>query len=175
MADHNNVTKLLAAWISGIQDVENTLQQLLTMRGVDDAIGAQLEVLGRIVGAGREGHTDDVYRRRIRARIAANRSKGTIADVIRVANLVVYDDDATCVVKNQGAAAYVLEVDGIAFAFADSLVLLGLLADATSAGVRVIAESNASPPEDAFCFDGRGFAAFADPSDGGALSSAVSS
>lgn len=160
MADQNNITRLLTAWLSGVQDVENVLQQLYSNRSIDTAVGYQLEVLGRLVGQGREGLSDDIYRRRIRARVSANRSKGTISEIIKVADLVVNDVNATLVVKNQGAAGYVLQVADIAFSLMDSLVLRDMLADSTAAGVRVIVETNADVPSSAFNFSdgpGKGF------------------
>lgn len=151
MAD-NNITKLLRAWFTCIQDVENALQQLYILRRIDSATGAALDVLGKIVKQPREGRVDDDYRRYIRARIRVNRSTGTIRDVLSVADLVVYDDAATLTIKNQGTAAYVLRVDDVALSFANSQILLTMVALATSAGVRVIVESNADLPANAFNF-----------------------
>jgi hypothetical protein len=176
--DENNIKRLLRCWISGVQSVEDALTQLALMRRIDTATGAQLDVLGRIVGQRRGGREDATFRRYIRARIRANKSRGTIGDVIKVAALVVGDEDAAIVLRNEGRAAYSLVVDGVPLAFVDSLVVLDLVRAATAAGVRVIVESNAGEPADAFAFEGgigKGFSAFADPSDGGALSSASSS
>lgn len=138
----NNITKLLRAWLAGVQDIENALQQLLTMRFIDTAVGVQLDVLGNIVGQGRDGLVDATYRRYIRARISANRSKGTIADAIRVADLVVYDDASYLNVRNYGRASYALIVEDIIIDNYDVIqALIMFLRAASSAGVRPIAET----------------------------------
>lgn len=149
-ADDNNIRKLLKCWLSPAQYLEGVLQQLYSERSIDTAIGAQLDVLGRLVGQARDGLNDDTYRRYIRARISVNRSKGRIQDIIRVADLVVDDVHARFNLKNQGRAAYVLKIEDVATTFALSLVVLDLVKDATAAGVRVIIESNADVPANAF-------------------------
>jgi hypothetical protein len=155
--DENNIKKLLRSWLSGVQTVEVALEQLLTLRAIDTAEGAQLDVLGKVVGQGRGGLVDDDYRRYIRARVRANRSHGTVRDVLAVANLVINDDDAYVEIEQQGNAAYVLKVDDIPFSFSNSLILLQMVTRATSAGVRVIVETNADTPENSFnLLDGPG-------------------
>lgn len=141
----NNIVKLLSALIAPAQDLENTFQQLRTMRNVDTAEGVQLDVLGRLVGQGRGGMDDDTYRRMIRARISVNRSKGTIRDAITVAILVVDDDDANIVVDNQGHAAFVLRVDDAPLPDSVANILIGMLRDTVAAGVRVILEWSPQP------------------------------
>ena len=145
-ADDNNIRKLLKCWLAASQYLEGVLQQLYSERGIDTAEGNQLDVLGRLVGQGRAGLDDDTYRRRIRARITANRSKGNIEEILRVTDLIVFDDAATYVLENQGAAAYVLRVEDIAITLALAEILVGMLRDATSAGVRVIVEYSSLAP-----------------------------
>lgn len=42
--------KYLQLLISSLNDVENMFKQLLQQRGLDEAVGEQLDVIGRIVG-----------------------------------------------------------------------------------------------------------------------------
>lgn len=149
----NNITKLLTGLLTPAQDVENAFQQLLTQRQVNTAEGAQLDVLGRLVGQSRGGMDDNAYRRMIRARISVNRSKGVIRDVITVALLVVGDDDATITVDNQGAAAFVLRVDDAPLADGVAELLINMLRDTVAAGVRVILEWSPEPVEDWLILD----------------------
>jgi len=156
----NNIQKLLTAWLAPFQDIENCLQQLVTERSVDDSVGAQLDVLGKIVGQSRLGQDDDLYRRYIRARISANRSKGRISDILRVSDLIVYDDAATYVLDNEGAAAYVLRVEGTTVTIPVLQALAYFLRSATSAGVRSMVQGNQNPATSAFNFSngpGKGF------------------
>ncbi len=148
-----NIAKLLRALLAPSQDLENALQQLLTERGIDNAVGAQFDILGSVAGQPRNGLDDDTYRRYVRARIMVHRSSGNIEDVLRVADLFVYDDDAVYVVDNQGAAAYVLRVNGIALPDATAALLAQFLQTASSAGVRVIVEYSAEDPSTWFQWD----------------------
>lgn len=112
-ANENNIRKLLRVWLSGVQGLEYALQQLYTERNIDNAIGAQLDVLGVIVGQPRNGLIDDTYRRHIRARISANRSKGTLKDLLTVADLVVFDDNAYYHVRRQRGGALHFKVEDV--------------------------------------------------------------
>lgn len=155
----SNTQKAIRALLSPAPDLVIAMHQVLTLRSVDNALGAQLDVLGRIVGRPRNGITDDeVYRRLVRAQISANKSDGTNADILTIARLVVADPDATFVLRNEGAAGFVLAVGGIALDEDIAAVLLELLLRATSGGVRLLLEYATSPPEDVFRFDsGPGF------------------
>lgn len=148
-----NIAKFIEAILTPAQDVENALQQLFTERQIDVAVDAQLDVIGKLVGEHRSGLSDDIYRRRIRARIATHKSAGTVNDIVRIADLIVYLDDAVYEVDNQGSATYVLRVTGVAVDADVSLVLLEFLQKATSAGVRVILEHSADDPDDWFKWD----------------------
>lgn len=75
---------LLCAYLDQCQTLEDTWWALYTERGIDTAVGAQLNILGDIVGAPRAGRTDDEYRAYIRGVIAANRSLGKASSIARV-------------------------------------------------------------------------------------------
>jgi hypothetical protein len=70
-----------------VQDVENVLWDIIELRRLDVATGAQLDALGKLVGERRIGRNDTDYRTGIRIRIRVNRSKGRTVDVIDVAML----------------------------------------------------------------------------------------
>ncbi|MGN6108545.1 MAG: hypothetical protein ACTHU0_25795 [Kofleriaceae bacterium] len=184
MDEENNIRKLLRAWATGLQDVQNALVQLLTLRGIDVAVGAQLDVLGKKVGQPRNGLSDDVYRRYIRARIIANRSRGSIGDVLRVADLVIYDDVAYLHLKQYGHASFELIVER--FVLDDRALLIALLSflRATAAvGVRPIARTWPLPEDELMVFDGTngtgvgavglGFGNALDPTEGGAIANVM--
>lgn len=136
----NNITKLLRALVGPGQTVEDALQQLYSERRVDTAIGEQLDVLGRLVGQARNGMVDADYRRLIRARISVNRSKGTISDIITVSDLVVNDVLVTHQIDNQGIAALVIRLTGAPVTAAIAALLIPMLRDTVSAGVRILVE-----------------------------------
>lgn len=83
------VMALLASWLSEVQQVENALWAILTQRGVANAVGAQLDVLGKLVGQPREGRSDDVYRLWVTARILVLRSSGQTEQLIAIAKKLV--------------------------------------------------------------------------------------
>lgn len=91
MAD-NNITKFLRAVLVQCQNFEDTVLALLLQRVIDNAVGAQLDLLGKLAGQARNGLEDVDYRRYIRARVAAHNSDGLISDVIKVVRLILKDE-----------------------------------------------------------------------------------
>lgn len=147
--------RFLAALLEPAAEIESALHQMIAMRRLDDAVGVHLETIGDLVGQDREGFDDDTYRRLIRARIAANRSDGTLDDLIRVATLVVWDDDARFWADHLIGAELVFRVEGVALSDAIAGVLLRLLRIAVGAAIRLVLEWWTDDDEDAlFTFDG---------------------
>lgn len=146
MAESNTQT-VIRILLGPAQELEATMMAVLTQRTVDNAVGAQLDVIGRRVGRARQGVTDDeIYRRYVRAQITANKSDGLIDDILTVVDLVVHDDAAVLVLKNQGAAAYAVEIGGVAITDAIAQVVIALVRKATSAGVRSLVEYTTADP-----------------------------
>ncbi len=79
---------LLASYLDEFQDIENANYGLLTLRTLDDAVGAQQDIIGKIVGRARNGLSDDDYRTVLRAQIVANNSRGNPEDLIKILVLV---------------------------------------------------------------------------------------
>jgi hypothetical protein len=128
------------------QSLEDALWQLLTERAIDTAIGSQLDNIGAIVGEARGGASDADYRPRLRARIAANRSNGTVRDLNKVTRLILNDGTISFQVLQQPTAAVVMDVDDV---LTDTLsdTLISFLRDTKSGGVRILLEywTNAEP------------------------------
>ena len=146
----NNQQKLLVAISGEVQAVEDAIQQVQVGHWIDEAVGLQLDILGKLVGQLRGGFDDATYRRLIRAKISVNRSKGTIEDLITVAQLVVDDDTVTYEVDNQGDAVVVLRL--LTAAVPDDVAELALmfLKKTVAGGVRIILEWSSDPPADWF-------------------------
>jgi hypothetical protein len=87
--DKSNLTALLDSWTAQIQELEAVFFDLLEDRTIDNAVGEQLDVLGRIVGEPRSGKDDDDYRLWIKGRISANTSSGTPEDILNLIDLLV--------------------------------------------------------------------------------------
>lgn len=136
----NNTEKFVATLATPFQSLELVLQQLLVERSIDTAIGAQLDIIGKIVGQPRNGLDDDTYRRYCRARIAANKSDGTVENLITVTDLVIYDDDGYYEIKTQGIATVVVKINNIILTEELAGIVIGFLKETVSGGVRVILE-----------------------------------
>lgn len=146
-AGEKNIVKLMRAWMSSLQGVEYALQQMSAQSSVDKAVGAQLDIIGKKVGQKRAGLGDNIYRRYIRARIAANRSKGRGKDVINVARLAIDDAEARYHIHHVAHAAFALRVEDVATPNDVAVATIDVLGDATTGGVRVALEScTAEPP-----------------------------
>lgn len=147
----------LAVVAREVQALEDALQDLLTMRRLDTATGLQLTRIGVKVGQPRNGVTDDdLYRRLVRARIAANRSRGVGEDVLRITRLVV---DSTVVVEMeyQQVATVVLRLSGPGVTQTIADILIGFLRRAVVAGVRIILEWSLATDADTFRLAVAGF------------------
>ena len=151
-----NVEKDLAARLGPANTLGAAMRAVLTQRNIDTAVGAQLDVLGAWVGRPRNGVTDDeIYRRYIRAQILTNKSDGVIGDILGVARAVL-GDGGTIVNSNTGCAAYVLRVEGLAVADDVAAVLVELVLQATSDGVRAVIEWSSADPTTTLYWDTQG-------------------
>lgn len=150
----NRVERLLTALGGSVQDLWQVMQAVLLLRTIESAAGAQLDVLGRIVKERRDGLDDDTYRRRVRARIAVHRSRGTVEDLITITRLVVLVEGALIRVVVEAIASVVVHLENAAVtdAIADT-VLFGFLQAAAAAGVRVILHSGSGDPAGWFTLD----------------------
>jgi hypothetical protein len=84
-----NLTAILSAYLVQIQEIEDMFFGLLIGRRLNDAVGAQLDGLGRIVDLLRAGATDDDYRVALRGQIAILRLNSRIEDIIFVFGLLL--------------------------------------------------------------------------------------
>ena len=84
---------LLTGHTDELDSLEPVTWEVFAERYPTTAVGDQLDVLGRIVGVGRDDMTDDEYRPLILTKIRANRSNGTIPDlddILEVAGLLAW-------------------------------------------------------------------------------------
>lgn len=81
---------LLEAVVKPLQELEDLFLALGTERWIDSAIGAQLDVVGKIVGALRDvGQNDEDYRLAIKAQIIMNLNQGTPEEIIAAAKFFI--------------------------------------------------------------------------------------
>jgi hypothetical protein len=108
---------------------------LLALKSIDDATNAVLDLIGKLVGEARNGHSDADYRKFIRVRLATNRSRGLRSDYIRIVALLF--PTAKIEVRATGATVEIT-VHGVVVSASDADILMSFLQLAHGAGVRVI-------------------------------------
>lgn len=143
------IEAILCTLLDEVQEAEDGLWELYTRRSVDSAFGAQLDVLGAIVGRSRGGLDDDDYRAWIRAQIRANRSAGSATDILAIL-LLIFGEGADYEIREWWPACFTVTIH-------DELVLsptvvLAILKQAKSAGVRLVLEYTAEDPDETFEF-----------------------
>lgn len=80
----------LDALLDSFQSLENVAFEVLANRWPLTAEGDQLDVVGKIVGQARGERTDDQYRLYIIAKILINKSKGRLANITEILDLMGY-------------------------------------------------------------------------------------
>lgn len=83
------VEGLIESGAAGYQDIEECFFKMYYERAVNSAVGAQLDIVGEIVGQPRYGWDDDAYRVLIVGKIGANISKGTPEELISIFKMLM--------------------------------------------------------------------------------------
>jgi hypothetical protein len=79
-----NLDAFIKAYGNQLNDVEEFFGQLLTMLPLQGAVGAQLDRLGKALGQGRNGLSDENYQAILQARVIEYQSNGTLEDLIQI-------------------------------------------------------------------------------------------
>jgi hypothetical protein len=138
---------ILTGLLNETQELEDAIRDVLLIRSVDSADLARLNVLGRIVGEAQQNRDVETYRACIRARIAANYSRGRVADVAAVWTRLFGVDETDAMLLRRGLMQFRRTTSTSPI---DLDAALELLSDAVSAGDRVgIMLQPASNPCDA--------------------------
>jgi len=77
---------LLVLTVTQEQELEDSASDSLVSFYVDDAVGDQLDILGRVVDQDRVGLVDEEYRAAIRGKVRANKSNATLPALLAVMN-----------------------------------------------------------------------------------------
>lgn len=129
----------LAAFVGELaaraQELEAALFDVLEQTAVGTAIGIWLDRLGGVVGEERGGEGDTLFRQYVQARVKANRSEGTLEDVIAVITAWYGSAFPTLALTEPGRANLLVELPSVAVTAAQIARLVRLLRDTRSAGV----------------------------------------
>lgn len=166
--DKPGIEALISAYIAPIQRLEDTLCQMLHERALAaggeprTAVGAQLDLLGKIVGFRQRGQlNDDEYERLIEAMKLANKSNGVIEDFIAITILVTNIDEGIVVRRFSHATLVITPTEDISDSD-EADFLMRFLHRAASGGVRIILIFYPDEQENLFTFSGGAGQGFGD-------------
>lgn len=74
----------IAAYLEQTDELKAEIARLKVERSITDGVGAQLDAIGRLLGAPRNGLLDPEYRRRLATQILINRSRGKTEEILTV-------------------------------------------------------------------------------------------
>ena len=100
---------MLYAFIKPAQTLEDTLQSMLTERGLQTAEGVNLDKIGEIVGADRQGLPDPEYQTIIVAQIAANNSDTTATNLMGIIEILLDELLQLVTIQEEFPAAAILD------------------------------------------------------------------
>jgi hypothetical protein len=150
--DKPNISAVLRILCAKCQELEVVFQQLLTLRLIETATGAQLDVLERILRQPTLFLDDTTRRLYLRARILLNLSSGTPDQVLRIFTTVL-TAPMTAGLQEYPPASFVLRLTGAALDPVLVDVMASFLRSAKDAGVYATLEWSESAPADTFRLD----------------------
>lgn len=145
---------LLTSWATQIQELEVVAFDVINGRGIDSAVGAQLDGIGQIIGEERGGAIDANYRLRLKARVLLNLSSGTIPQILEIFELLI-SADQTLALTEYYPASFRLEIEG-SVSDDSATELEQILQQARAGGTHAALITSASLKVNTFTFGGVG-------------------
>ncbi len=130
---------LIRALASEIQDLDDAAWQVLTERGLDNAIGAQLDMIGKVVDLARAGWDDEVYRGHLRAQILVLRSDATWPALLAILDVLEVDVSLS-MISEPGPASMLIALGAPTDDDFPAAELFLVIVRAKAAGVRFVIE-----------------------------------
>lgn len=122
----SNVEDLLKTISSQLEELENMWFQLLDERNIDDAVGWQLDIIGKILNLPRLGRDDVSYRNLLKLKAKINSSYGDPEILIETVKLL-YNADDVIYVPNYPAGVIVQQDGDPGLYFLNDLYTIGLV------------------------------------------------
>ncbi len=148
----NNTEKMVDIFAQQIQELETAYLQILIETRLSNSVGAQLDVLGIIVGRLRGGSADDRYRDLIQAQILINLASGTIPQILEILELILPDIDLELI--RYFPAAFEVEADDQPLPAGQGEIVAGVVKSAKLGGVKGLFRYYETEP--VFRLDGAG-------------------
>lgn len=170
------IEALLCALVDQIQEVEAATWQLIDLRTLNNAEGAQLKGIGDILGEKQGSFDQETYRALLRAKVRVLRSKGAFDDVVEVLFLLQGSETGVTVFERFPAAFEIATVNPLSASIGE--LSRRFLRAAKAAGVRLQFLWSEYAPANSFTFSdtdavmtdsARGLGDVTDPATGGRL------
>lgn len=126
--------QVISALLGEVQALEDAIWGVYIGRNILSAVGAQLDVFGKIVGQPRNGFSDADYLPQLLARVAVNRSSGTPEELYAIFKLVMFAG-GTMRIQNFYPAAFEFFIGAAPMPVNWASIFLGFLQSARAAGV----------------------------------------
>lgn len=164
------------------QEIEDNAFEIMVQRALQNnlAVGDLLLKIGKIVGQGPEGQTDDVFNLLIRARIKANRSSGQQEELIEILSILA--PGLSIYFRNYYESSYWIYADG-PLPTPPYLVAQSFIGKATAGGVKMMFVWTELEADKTMIFDSiyggvpsvdtQGFSSIYDSTLGGGLAGAI--
>lgn len=114
--DKPNINALVDALVSELQELENVVAQLQTVRTLDGAYGYWLDQIGAELDVPRGNYQDNDYKTAIKIAMARQSASASVDDIIRIVQLITSDTSATVV----NPSHYLMELWSYLFCVSDS-------------------------------------------------------
>ena len=90
-----------------LEELDKNTRSIADQYGIDSAVGAELDRIGKILGEDRGGNSDKVYRIYLKLKTMLNTANGTIEDIIRFVKFF-YSSETVRLVPNYPAGIRIL-------------------------------------------------------------------
>ena len=141
--DSINLNNLLQVFLEEIQKFEIIVHTLYLNRTLNLSIGVQLDYVGGIVGQLRNGISDELYRVRIKAKIAENNSEGTRAEILSMAKILF--PDSSFLISEKKAEYIITIINEVPYT-GDWNEIKSSFLNATVSGVGVVLQESVGIP-----------------------------
>ena len=108
--DAPNLNAIIEVLSSPFEELLTVFEDIKNLLNIGDNSGAQLDLIGDIVGEKRKGRLDVDYRKGIKFKIFKNSSKATVADVVKVLKFI--SDSTKVIYSDNPPASYTIYTDG---------------------------------------------------------------
>lgn len=131
--DKPNINALVDALVSELQELENVINDLQTVRTLDGAYGWWLDQIGNDLDVSRGNYGDDDYKTAIKIAMAKKTASASVDDILRIVSLITSDSQA----QLNNDSHYLLELYSYFFCVSESYDGLNSLASLFPLNTRV--------------------------------------